>query len=553
MNESNNPLPLRVAIVGAGAAGYFAAAAIQKNCPNTQVTIIYDPNTPYIGVGESLGFGGPSFFSKYLGLHNDFAWLKKSGSTFKYAVALQNWHDESNEKYFMTFPFNPSYRVLHKSVWEAANSKEFMFHDNEYNIYTMLLHLRSKGLVDDYCVQQYANEYWWHAKYNTCHITDKGKWNTNRTIGHSYHINADNIRHVIHDMVGRPAGVQEISQRVNDVVLKDNGWIDHLVLESGEKFYADLFIDCSGFARLLAKRLPYQFDHCDEYFNNRALVGSHKFNDFNEYNSETLTCGMKYGWRFSIPVHGRSGEGYQFNSRLFDNQDEIVNEYYTKTGKTDVNFRLLKWEPGYYREAMVNNCVAIGISHGFSDVFDANNFSSSLRHIGKLVDHIQLDPGRTLNWRDTYNKMVNTGTDIILLRIQTAFHLARRNDSVYWQAMKEAARKFDTQQRLINTILDPNMRSYPDTHKSSNRFYTNHVFINQALYNKTPIDPKICRVNLSEFEEQQALIFFKYFQDTYELRAKHSQSIPQFYRAMYPNLDTTQYVKAPDYHVDFLG
>lgn len=549
----NTALPLKVAIVGAGAAGYVAAAAIKRNCPNTDVTVIHDPNTPYIGVGESVGWGAPQFFSKYLGLNNDFAWLKKSGSTFKYSVTLQNWHDESNEKYFMTYPFNPSYRVLNKSVWDAANSKEFMFHNNEYNIYTVLLHLQSKGLVDDYCIQQYANEYWWHCKHSTCHITEKGVWNTQKFLGHSYHINADHIRHVIHDMVGKPAGVKELPQRVKDVVLKENGFIDYLLLESEEKFYADLFIDATGFARLLAKKLPYEFEPCDKYFNNSALVGQHKFKDHTEYTANTLTCGMKYGWRFSIPVQGRSGEGYQFNRHLFDDHTAILDEYYAKTGNTDVDFRLLRWDPGYYKNAMVNNCVTIGISHGFSDVFDANNFSVSLRHVGKLVDHLQSDPGGSLAWRDQYNTMVSTGNKIIKFRIQTAFHLARRNDSVYWEAMKEAEKEFNTRERLIETILDPAMRSYPDTSTTSNRFYTNHTFLNQALYNKVKIDPERCRVNLSEFEEQQALIFFQYFRDTYSLRAKNSQSLPKFYQTLYPQSTNETKVNPPDYYVDFLG
>jgi tryptophan halogenase len=547
------PKNFKIAIIGAGAAGYFAAAALKRNCANVDVTVIYDPDTPYIGVGESLGWYGPTFFSKYLGLHNDFVWLKKSGSTYKYSVALQDWHDESGEKYFMTYPFNPSYKALNKSVWTAANTEDLLRHNNEYNMYSVLMHLRSKGLVDDYCVQQYANELWWHCHYNTCHISPKQIWNTQRLIGHSYHINADHIRHVIHDMVGRPAGVEEIAQRVKNVVIKENGFIDHVVLGNDQQFHADLFIDSTGFAKVLARHLPYEFEHCDEYFNNSALVGQHKFTGYDEYNTETLTCGMKYGWRFSIPVHGRSGEGYQFNSRIYDNEQVLMDEFYSKTGKTDVEFRRLRWQPGYYKNAMVNNCITIGISHGFSDVFDANNFSSTIRHIGKLVDYIQADPARSLDWRDSYNTMVDTGNQYIKLRIQTAFHLARRNDTVYWQAMKEADRKFKTQERLIDTALDPHMRSYPDSSSTSNRMYTNHIFINQALYNKNHFDPARCQLDLTEFEEQQALIFFNYFRDTYSLRAKHSQSVPDFYRSMYPNLDASGIVKTPDFYLDFLG
>lgn len=550
---TDQSLPLRIAVVGAGAAGFFAAAAIKRNCPNTEVTIIYDPATPYIGVGESLGWQGPSFFAKYLGLTDEFSWLKKSGSTYKYSVALKDWHGESDEKYYMTFPFNPSYKVLDKSVWYNGNSQEYQIHNNEYNLYTVLLHLRAKGLVDDYIFQQYVSEYWWHAHYNTCHIGVDPTQRTRSTMGYSYHINADHVRHVIHDMVGKPAGVKELPLKVKQIVHKENGDIDYLTLEDDSKFYADLFIDSSGFKRVLVNSLPYEWEPCDEYFNNSALVGQHKFKDYSEYNSETLTQAMKYGWRFSIPADGRSGEGYQFNDRIFGDEQAIVDNYIQRTGNTDVNFRRLKWEPGYYKKSMVKNCIAIGISHGFMDVFDANNFSASIRHIGRLVDHIRADPSRTLDWRDSYNELVGSMNYFIKLRIQVAFHLARRNDTVYWQEMKEAERKFRTRERLIDTSLDPHMRSYNNGRTANNRTYANHTFINQALYNRESIPKEQCIINISDFEEKQALIFFKYFADTYKLRAENSTSFADFYRILYPTLDTKENTRVPDQHMDFLG
>lgn len=548
-----NPLPMTVAIIGAGATGFFAAAALKRNCPNTEVTVIYDPKTPSVGVGESIGWGAPSFFSKYLGLHNDFAWLRKSGSTLKYSVALQNWHDESGEKYHMTFPFNPSHKVLGKSIWDSAIDQKYLHHDCEYNIYTILLHLRSKGLIDDYYLQQYANEFWWYAKHNTCHVNRANMSNAQRFIGYSYHINADHIRHVIHEMVGKPAGVQEIALKVKSVVLKENGHIDHLLLENDQKFHADLFIDSTGFARTLAKQLPFEFEPCDEYCNNSALVGPHAFKDHNEYTAESLTCGMKYGWRFSVPVYGRSGEGYVFNRNIFDKEEELLDEYYLKTGKTDVTFRRFNWEPGYYKNAMVNNCITLGISRGFSDVFDANNFSDTIRHIGRLVDFIQGDPARTFGWQDRFNRMVDTGTQLIITRIQTAFHLARRNDSVYWETMKEADRKFQTRERLIDLALDPKMRVYPGSGDGNDRLYTNHVFINQAIYNKIEFPKERCEIDISEFEEQQALIFFKYFKDTYSLRAQNDQTISKFYQEMYPDLNFNGPILPPKYYISLLG
>ena len=82
--------PLKVVIVGAGAAGYFAAAAIKRNCPGTDVTIVHDPNTPYIGVGESIAFNCRDVMRKLFGIDDEssYDWMKKSNSSYKYGVAF---------------------------------------------------------------------------------------------------------------------------------------------------------------------------------------------------------------------------------------------------------------------------------------------------------------------------------------------------------------------------------------------------------------------------------------------------------------------------------
>lgn len=539
---------LKIAVVGSGAAGYFAAAAIKRNCANADVTVIYDPATPHVGVGESVAWNGPWFMYKYLGLGNDFAWLRKSRSSFKYSVALQGFHG-TDELYHTTAPFNPSYKVLYKSIWDDA--VPYMKLQDGPSIYDVLLHLRAKDLIDGSNIQQYAAEKFWYCQNNTSPVDTKGKWSTSQQIGHSYHINANYIKDVIHELVGVPAGVKTLGIKIKDVVLGSNGDIDSLLLDNGEKFSADLFIDCSGFARILAKRLPYVFDHCDEYFNDTALVGPHHFTDPSEYTGYTLSAAMDYGWRFSISADNRSGEGYQFNSRIFNNEDQLIDEYYRKTGKTDVNFRKLKWTPGYYRETFVNNCITMGISHGFSDVFDANNFSSTLRHIGKLVDYIQQDSELTFHWRKDFNKYAYDLSWDIVFRIQTAFHLARRNDTVYWQEMKQAAKKFDTEQRLIDACFDPRRKTAPGIGNNT-LAYSSHMFMNQAIYNQTPIPKERCLLNIDHNTEQQALAFFNFFKTSYELKSKTAPSIASFYKNIYPTAYYDDQQQYPNYH-DFMG
>lgn len=530
------PKNLKIAIVGAGAAGHLTAAALKKNCTNVDVTIIYDPATPTIGVGESLGWGAPSFFKNTLGLTNEFKWLKPSGSTFKYAVAMQNWHEEDYKKFYFSAPFAPSLRALTKSVWDSAGDPKYQVKNNEPNVYSLLLHLASQGQFDLVDLQQYACEYWWFAKKQKFHVDSQGQWLTNNHRGYAYHINVGRIADIVWESVGRPAGVNLIAQRVRTPVLDSNGNIEYLLLDNEEKFHADLYIDASGFSRLLCKQMDYEFEPLDEYFNDSAMVGQHKFKSYSEYNAETLLCGMKHGWRFCIPTQGRNGNGYLFNSRIFNKEDQLIGEFVEKTGYTDINFKRLKWEPGYYKNSFVGNCIALGLSSGISEAFDANSFSATLRYVQRLIDYINGDAERTFDWRDRYNFMVSNTNKFIVWRIQCAMHLATRNDSEYWQLMKEAAVKFGTKERLIELALDPDQRNGPGTTANSDRMWMNNAYINQAIYYGIELPVDRCKLDIDKFTEQQAMIFFNWFRDTYSLRSEHSQSIPDFYQSFYPGL-----------------
>lgn len=540
--------PLKIVIAGAGAAGYFAAAAIRRNCPNTDVTVVYDPDTPHIGVGESIAWNGAHFMRDILGL-TTFEWLKESGSTFKYSVGLQSFHG-TDEIYHTLPPFNPPVSSLFKSV-RHANFDYYPGDGSEISLYDMLLHLWAKGLIDGSNLQVYSSELFHFMDQNKSPIDSKGQWSVDAFAGHSYHINANYIKDVVHERVGRPHGVKTLARKIKDVILTENGAIDHLLLDDDQHLRADLFIDSTGFARVLARRLPYKFDPCDEYFNDTALVGPHVFADESEYSGTTLSQAMDYGWRFSISAEGRSGEGYVFNSRIFDREDQLIDEYQRKTGKRDVSFRKLKWQPGYQHDTFVKNCITIGIAHGFSDVFDANNFSATLRQIETLVYSINNYPGTEFLWRDYYNNYCRHISWDIVFRIQTAFHLARRRDTIYWQEMSRAAKKFDTEQRLIDSIFDPTRRLLPN--REDNKYaYSQHLFINQAVYNQTPISRDRCLLDIDSDTESLALQFFHFFKNSYEIKARKAISIPDFYREIYSRPKAYQISKVPFYH-DFLG
>lgn len=515
--------PFKIVIVGAGAAGYFVASALKKNFPDIDVDIIYDPTRGHIGVGESLGWVGPHFFREILGLKDEHAWMKDSGSSYKWGTK-QTGFDGTQDPYYFSYAFNGPIRTLEKSILESK--LDDLCYGDKYSLYDMWLHLYHKGLRKKEQNRGDFHELHYYAEYNTSPFDDDGNPKSCRWLNHSYHINSNSIRHTVHKLVGKPAGVREIPIPIKEIVITPNGEkISHLVLDNDEIVKADLFVDCTGFERLLVKKLPFVFEPCDEYFNNAAMVGGYFYKDYENHDGWTQLSAMPYGCRFSVSMDNRSGEGYQFNRNIFDNEDQIVTQYEQDSGKKNVINRVIKWDPGYYRDAFVGNCIVLGIGHGFSDLFDANNFTGTLNFIQRMIKHLKADPGRSLSWKNDFNYYVHEVCEDIKFRIQCAFHLAPRNDTKYWEIMKEGAVKNNTLEKIKQTVFDDKRKLYQGY---QNVLYSQHTFINTMLYYNIPFD--IPNFPFTPEQEQLALNFFDYFNKKNHIQAKNSEPLGNYYK-----------------------
>jgi tryptophan 6-halogenase len=528
----------KIVVVGAGAAGYFAAAALKRNLPDVDVTVVHDPNTPSIGVGESLAWNSVTFMKNILGLTREFDWVIKSRSTVKLGTTHMGF-DGTDKKHLFCFPMNVSADILYHKHYQSYN--DFIHYDQTNSITkTSLLrvweHCKENGLIDHESYSATAADTYWHIKHNTLPIDANGGWTLPPVTTYSHNINAPLVGRAIHDLVGKPSGVVEIASKIKEVVIGETGSIDHLVLDDDSSIHADLFIDCSGFARILAKRVDNQFVELDEYWNNSAIVGPHRYSDYSEHKNTSTLAAMTHGWRFSVPMDVRSGEGYIFNSRLYNKDiDELVAEHQTATGITDVNFRKISWTPGYYKDAFVKNCVLLGLSHGFSEPFDANGFSATLGHIMTLVGVLGKDDNFEFAWQKDYNRVVSEVSDNITFRINCAMHLAPKNDTQYWQEMKQAERKWNTKEKFLDAQADYkqgkhirlSFRGFESTYG-----YGRHVFLNQGAYYGIP-NIRVPHLNITPQTEQLAVNFFDYYQQRSNIKAQNSLPTSDFYKKFY--------------------
>jgi hypothetical protein len=521
---------LKIIVVGAGAAGYFAAAAIKRNCPDTEVTIVYDPNTPYIGVGEGISWHSRGIMKDLFGFANEFDqdWMAKSRSSYKHCTSYVGF-DGTDTPLITPHFWNPDASIVTRSIIELASNgyRHQDSHLSQYSLFDLWLHLYNKGLRPKSSRMADLTEAFWYVHHNTIpdpKNTFQDRW------WPSFHFNADYIKDVIHELVGIPNGVKTMAKKIKQVNF-DGEKIQSLTCEDDGRITADLFIDCTGFKRFIASQLPFKWQPAGDHFNNSAVVGQgpNSNGTVNPSSCRTEHYAMDHGWVFSLPQPGRSGNGYLFNSKMTGSADAVVDEFNQKfPSKANAIKKLMTWDPGFYKDTFVANCITLGISSGFVDVFDANNFSAGLVFIERLVEFIKHDQDNSFAWRDQYNNFVNNINNDVLFRIQTGLMLALKNDTVYWQDLGQMAKDLKLKEQLQEAILGDARRKNA---KCRDVFWLQPAMGTQALnYNiELPL-----QLDIDSKTEQLAMNYFDWFSRKNQLQAQYSTPVNEWYNKMYP-------------------
>lgn len=319
------------------------------------------------------------------------------------------------------------------------------------------------------------SEGYWFVKGNRSIYDLDGRCLTNPWVGHSYHYDAELFSTVIGELVGQPAGVVVIDSTVTNVNVDANGNIENVCLANGQTVTADCFVDCSGFKRLLIKHLDNAWQASDEYYNDTAMVAPIFYDDHSNpthsINTTTNVGSMNAGWRFSIPLQHRSGNGYIFNSRQHHDPDQLAAELdKVVDNPRPGQYRTIKWQPGRYSNALHKNCLALGLSAGFTDPFDANNLAVTCEIIAEFVSQLKQHSDSD-SWLDTIRTRINRKSHDLWqdvdMRIQSWTRLSPRRDTEHYRLMADVAAKTHLRERFIDTVQDMRRR----TGSNLDRFY----------------------------------------------------------------------------------
>ena len=435
--------PIRnIVIVGGGTAGWMAAASFSKflKAQRVRIRLIESEQIGIIGVGEAT-IPPLMEFVRALKIDEDDL-IRRTQATFKLGIEFRDWA-------------RPGHSYMHPFGQTGFDVGPVPFSAYWLNAFRA----GKAGRLEDYSLQAAAA---YSGKFmrpvQTANSPVAG-------ITYALHFDASLFARYLREFA-EAGGVERTEGRVQSVALRpEDGFIDSVTLESGERIQADLFIVCSGFSGLLIEgALKTGYEHWKHWLpcDRAVAMPCERTGPLSSY---TRSTAKSAGWQWRIPLQHRVGNGYVYSSGFTSDsqaQDELVS---TIEGRALAEPRRLQFETGRRKRFWNKNCVAIGLSSGFLEPLESTSIHFIQRAITMLFT---LLPDRSFQSADIdrYNKILAGEYERVRDFLVLHYSMTERTDGEMWSYCRNLSLPDSLQERIdlfrsYGRILRENAELFP--------------------------------------------------------------------------------------------
>ena len=393
-----NGYPESILIIGGGTAGWLAALVLgaevrRLKCP-CDITVVESSRIGTAGVGE----GTTSVFRHllaHLGL-DEFEFMRETGATIKLGIRHKDWRRTGHH-------YDGPLDVPEQLAGPGLD----------------LYSLRSgRPVTETHLFQHLIDRKRAPFAYRDERLIPAGPYH------HAYHF--DQSRAGVW-LRSKAQDVRVIDDQVEDVQVGSSG-ITSVHLEGGRFLSADLYLDCTGFRRVLGSALGAQWlSYGDVLPVNRAMPFWINLKD-EEISPVTLAWAQKNGWLWQIPTQERYGCGYVY-SDAHTSPNEAQAEIEAVLGREIEPRNDIKIESGRLKDAWTGNCVALGLSSAFLEPLEATSVHGTVVQLLLLSGMLgTLSSTDRDNYNATVGQQVDDFRDFIRLH-----YVSERRDSPFWQ------------------------------------------------------------------------------------------------------------------------
>jgi tryptophan halogenase len=413
-----------IAIVGGGTAGWMAAASLSKFLKNLNCSIrlVESEQIGIVGVGEAT-IPPIMDFIRGLGVdENDL--IRNTRATFKLGIEFRDWT-----------------RIGH-SYMHPFGQTGFNMGPLAFSAYWLKALREGKAArLEEYSLQAvaaYAGKFMRPVQAANSPVAG---------ITYALHFDASLFARYLRK-IAEADGVLRTEGRVKSVSLKpENGFIDVLTLESGERVEADLYIDCSGFRGLLIEEaLQTGYENWNHWLpcDRAAAVPCERTQALSSFTRSTAKAA---GWQWRIPLQHRVGNGYVYSSGFVSDaqaQDELLEGL---EGEALADPIKLQFATGRRKQFWSRNCVALGLSSGFLEPLESTSIHFIQRGIAMLLT---LFPDRAFRSAeiDRYNKIIGAEYERVRDFLLLHYSSTERVDSELWRYCRNVAKPDSLEERI---------------------------------------------------------------------------------------------------------